>query len=276
MAAFFSGGVDSFYTALTLGHRLSHLVFVHGFALDLAAGDLRRRAAAARAAAESLGKEFVEVETDLRGVVALDWARLHGSALAAIAHTLGVGTVAVAVTHTYSELFPWGSHPALDPLWSSSRTRLMHHGATMRSAKVKAIAQEQVALDHLRVCWRNPEGAYNCGKCEKCVRTMLALEMNGALTRCRTLPSAIDRARVQALTIESESDVLDNVRAAERIGRTDIASDLRVAMLRSRGEAARQDHAAAEQESGPSRTELTALQQELYQLERSQSRERAR
>ena len=34
---------------------------------------------------------------------------------------------------------------------------------------------------HLRVCWKNVGNKVNCGRCEKCVRTMLALEACGKL-----------------------------------------------------------------------------------------------
>ena len=40
----------------------------------------------------------------------------HGVALAAVAHLLAptFGEILIGGTHTYSDLFPWGSHPISD------------------------------------------------------------------------------------------------------------------------------------------------------------------
>jgi hypothetical protein len=48
-----------------------------------------------------------------------------------------------------------------------------------RSTKVGLLAQNDVVRNHLRVCWRNPQNGVNCGVCEKCVRTRLALLAHG-------------------------------------------------------------------------------------------------
>ncbi|MGI8756518.1 MAG: hypothetical protein ACR2MB_11780, partial [Acidimicrobiales bacterium] len=44
---------------------------------------------------------------------------------------------------------------------------------------------------HLRVCWRNVDGLTNCGRCEKCVRTMVMFAGADQLQHCATFP---DRA----------------------------------------------------------------------------------
>ena len=72
-----------------------------------------------------------------------------------------------------------------------------------RPQKVRALAEHQVALDHLRVCFKNKNGAYNCGRCEKCMRTMIALAGANALERCKTLPSRLDPRDVRRLPINS-------------------------------------------------------------------------
>ena len=38
------------------------------------------------------------------------------------------------------------------------------------------------------MCLENTDGAYNCGRCEKCVRTMTALRLAGDSNLCSTLP----------------------------------------------------------------------------------------
>ena len=54
-----------------------------------------------------------------------------------------------------------------------------------RLDKLRIIADWDVALDHMRVCLANVPDELNCGKCEKCVRTMLGLEAIGALSKTR-------------------------------------------------------------------------------------------
>jgi hypothetical protein len=84
--------------------------------------------------------------------------------------------------------------------------------------KVGAIARHQVALDWLRVCWRNPKGAYNCGRCEKCLRTMISLHAAGAAGRCRTLPGQPDPrdvARMAAHDINQRVFLRENIKALE-------------------------------------------------------------
>ena len=41
-------------------------------------------------------------------------------------------------------------------------------------------------MKHLRVCWENRGSAYNCGLCEKCLRTLVNLRVVGAEGRCQT------------------------------------------------------------------------------------------
>jgi hypothetical protein len=108
----------------------------------------------------------------------------HGTLLAAVAYLLSptIGTVYIPSTHDYSQLFPWGSHPILDPLWSTEATTIIHDGCdALRLEKTAVIAKHEVALRHLRVCWG---GEYNCGACNKCVRTIISLQALGALERC--------------------------------------------------------------------------------------------
>lgn len=208
VGCFFSGGVDSFYSALTRLDEITHLIFVAGFDIELSNESLTDRAvAAARGAAKALGKEFIEVRTNLRelGEDVLDWGtQYHGAALAAVGLALAnvLGKVIILSSYHREELFPWGSHPELDYLWSSSRVVFEHDGVDVtRPQKVAEIARHQVALDHLRVCWENRDNEFNCGRCEKCLRTMVNLRSVGALARCRTLPTALRASDVRHLRL---------------------------------------------------------------------------
>jgi len=92
-----------------------------------------------------------------------------------------------------------GSRWDLDPLWSSSATEIVHHGADRwRAEKLREIARHEVVRDHLRVCWENRARDANCSRCEKCVRTMLTLAQAGVLEEFRVF----DRSRPLAERVE--------------------------------------------------------------------------
>jgi len=190
--AFFSGGVDSFYTVLGHAHELDDLITLEGF--DIALGQtaaLERLRERHRRIAEKLDTRPVFVATNLRetGWRRSDWAMLaHGCALASVALLLGgrYERVLLAASTGYHDPKPWGSHPRTDPLLSSSRTRIVPDGAiASRLQKLRRVAASPLALEELRVCWRSGTDL-NCGRCGKCYRTMVALELLDALAETRT------------------------------------------------------------------------------------------
>jgi len=219
---FFSLGVDSFYTLLKKQQSdaagddaITHLIVVHGFDIyygkwntDLFSAVLDNAAAVARA----VGKRLVPVTTNLRDLSDqfVSWGELcHGSALASTGLVLGrmLRKVYVAATHTHADFLPWGSHPLLDPLWSIESVSFLHDGAEVRRVdKIKFIARFPIVLETLRICFMNPKNAYNCGQCEKCLRTMIGLHIAGALERCRTLPQSIDCELVRSIRIQNQNE----------------------------------------------------------------------
>jgi hypothetical protein len=213
-AAFFTGGVDSFDTLLFEGGRLDALVYVHGFDVKLSDVGLRERVSKSLAqVAQAAGKELVEVETNLREFLdglGLSWKWAHGSGLVAVAHLLTgeFGRILISSTQSLEAPDPWGSHPETDPLWSSGRMQIEHVGAERtREQKVEAIAVMELARRHLRVCYENRNGAYNCGRCEKCVRTMVALEVMGVLDSFRTMPGPLRKRRLVRLELPDEDSL---------------------------------------------------------------------
>ena len=106
----------------------------------------------------------------------------------------------------------------LDPLWSSESLRVVHDGgAVTRIDKVRHLADNPVALDTLRVCAVPDRATYNCCRCEKCLRTMVALEIAGVLSRSRAFPEPLNLLRVALLPNDhrSNSYLAENLRAAE-------------------------------------------------------------
>lgn len=250
---FFSGGVDSFHTVYENLEQLSALVFVAGFSPELADVERCRRAeASVREVAAALGKKLIVVTTNLRDFMESTiprlsllsaWEIAHGTALAAVAHLVADegGAVLVPSTSCHQEVsVPWGSHPLLDPLWSSRRVALQSDGYWVnRQRKIVAIAGHQLALDHLVVCYRRrASGSLNCGTCEKCLRTMIGLLVCGALERCPAFEQALAADTVAAMRINHPELVFHhecNLRELERQGiRPDIQKALRQAIRRAR------------------------------------------
>jgi hypothetical protein len=229
VACFFSGGVDSFYSVLKHREEITHLIFAIGFDLPLAGSDqlVKRATKAAREVAASLNKELVEIRTNVRS-----WSNryaawgpyYHGAVLAAtgLLFQSSFRRVLIPASHTYAGLIPWGSHPLLDPMWSTEGTTFVHDGCeAKRFEKVHLIASSDVAMQRLRVCLMRPEGAYNCGRCEKCLRTMINLRAVGAHKRCQTLPADIDLDAVRAIVVKDQNTsafVSENLAVIRKLG----------------------------------------------------------
>lgn len=210
VGCFFSGGVDSFYLAITESDRITHLIFVHGFDIDVDDENLAARAsAAARESAAELNKPLIEVKTTMRSAfgdrLPLDWGYdFHGAALAHVGLALSqhLSTVIIPSSNCRQELTPWGSHPDLDPLWSSGTVEFEHHELELhRLGKIRRIGENRTAMNHLRVCWENLDGAFNCGRCAKCVRTRIGLAAAGA--QCTTFPEIIDIRAIRRMDLRS-------------------------------------------------------------------------
>lgn len=205
----FTGGVDSFYALMTAKTRPGMLVYAHGYDIRL---DDRLRFDAFlpgfREIAAAFGTRAVLIATNFqehRASQGIDLRRSHGGALAALGHVLTaeVERIVIPSSYPYHDPKPWGSHWDLDPLWSSRRLAVEHADATYRrDGKVRAIADHPMVLRHLRVCSATKTPSGNCGRCEKCVRTMIAFAMCGRLDACeafdRTVP--IER-RVDKMSI---------------------------------------------------------------------------
>jgi len=100
-----------------------------------------------------------------------------------------------------SGIGPWGSHPLLDPLLGTESVALIHDGiGRSRAEKALLLPGSPEARDHLFVCFDPPErGVANCGRCEKCLRTMLELLIGGGLEGSRTFPRDVDAAAILAV-----------------------------------------------------------------------------
>ncbi len=226
-AAFFTGGVDSFYTVLTRRAELDALIYVHGFDLPLEDKDKRKLVSASiRGVAAELDLPLIEIETDLRSVSddICGWELIYTSAaLASVGHLLAsrFERILIPATHSYRDLHPIGTHPLLDPLYSSERLRFEHVDSVRRVDKLEYLVESELAMSALRVCFQPEVQALNCGSCPKCVRTMVGLRVIGALGRCSTLPSEFSLRRMSMGKVRSRQSltyVRENLEAVEARG----------------------------------------------------------
>ena len=166
----------------------------------------------------------------------------HGSFLAAVAHVFSsrLTTASIASTYNLANLDYWGSHPLLDPNYSSSNLQIRHEDAALsRLSKTKIVSEWDVALQHLRVCndknsYR--DGNYNCGRCEKCVRTMTALLTLGLLDKTPTfkVKDVSQKLLNQAVTITDsyeEACYRELIPPLAQMNRTDLINGIRKEIL---------------------------------------------
>jgi len=217
---FFTGGVDSMQLlhanrgAFPPDHPGSfrdavyamRLAFLENEPSARAVNLASRQSEAIAAVCRATGLEAVSIDSNFRLLESDVWLageHDHAALLAAIAHAVAprLGSVSLAASFDVGAVTAWGQHPLLDPLYSSSGVELRAEGfGPSRLEKVASIARWPVARRNLIVCFEGPlpEGRLNCGRCEKCLRTMTALLTVGALADCpafhgeRVTPERID------------------------------------------------------------------------------------
>jgi hypothetical protein len=206
--SFLSGGVDSLSVLKTnrMSFPMDHpnsikdCLFVHGFDIgglpefgpELAAYELALKTLSA--IGQDASVTLIPVYTNVRHLMndVHFWIyRFHGAALASVAHVFSkrLSSISIASTFSIANIHHFGSHPLIDPNYSSSNLCIRHEGSIYsRLDKVKSIAEWPIALKYLRVCTVNSPGQLNCGKCEKCIRTMLELLALGKLQESTAFP----------------------------------------------------------------------------------------
>lgn len=228
----YSGGVDATFSLWR--HRRSSwphkttmdsALLVHGFDLPLKnVEEFRKARDSAQAIASDAGVSLKTVETNVRSVgLAERWPYTYVPALAAClhlfdeAHDVGV----IGSDEPYSALvIPWGSNPITNHLLSSGRFGVKYDsGGYTRTQKVKALAEWPTALSNLRVCWEGPKTGRNCGRCEKCIRTILnfravgvekpgcfEMDVTNEMIRSVKLTNKIQRTFMQDIIKEADSN----------------------------------------------------------------------
>jgi len=215
---FFSCGVDSFYSLIrnTVDHPLNEdvvdtLIVINGADIYLSDGKQQVFKALldrARRSARHYGKQVIPVVTNAKELLSAYSIRRgfigHGTTLFTVGLALErlFSKIRIPSANSYDDLAICGTHPLLDPLWSTENLQFINDGMEARRLeKTQFLARHDVALENLRVCWAKESGLYNCGRCSKCLRTMLGLYVSGALDRSRTLPNTIDPELLSRLPV---------------------------------------------------------------------------
>jgi len=207
---FFSGGIDALATLRA--NRISYTSDHPGSIKDglLVCGlEIEERSVfgyvldSMSVLAKDAGIDIIPIDTNIRSLGPETnedfWGNFWltefmGASLSAVAHAFSkrLTEVSISSCHDIPNVIPYSSHPLINPSYSSSSLRIRHEGITLsRFEKTKLVSEWDLALQHLRVC--NKTKLYqadllNCGKCEKCVRTMLALEALGVLQKTGAFP----------------------------------------------------------------------------------------
>ena len=194
-ASFFSSGVDAFYTAYKQP-KAKYKILIHGFDLDIKKeAEFEYHCARISKLVDQMDNIIIPIKANIRHTRWKEtrWQALsHGAALAGIGLLFEKQFSEIFVPSSsgvLSDLGIWGSHPLTDPLFSTSRTSIITSGdGVSRFEKVKYISQFKLVTDNLHVCVRGKDGSgqdeVNCSHCEKCYRTMIALELAGCLEKC--------------------------------------------------------------------------------------------
>lgn len=225
VAAFYSGGVDSTHLLLAnhdefpagVDGRARHALAIYG--LDMGKTERKdqrpvfsRFLDGALPLINALEMSLVPIYTNQRHLdPRLRWFPELGSGfdLAACATLFPsrVGTVLVAnpgerLSDTVQ--FPLSVHPIIHQ-YLSSRTVVVRapYVEVSRLERIDRISRTPSAVEALRVCFFSEETALNCGRCEKCVRTLLGFKVAG-LAAPSCFPAPVTPAMIDAVDVISE------------------------------------------------------------------------
>lgn len=203
-ACFFSGGVDAWCTLTRHLEEKPDLIAVWGADIqydNVSGWDILRNEL--EESAHDLSLPFITVHSSFRKFIneaALDHAFFpilhdgwwHGAqhGIGLIGHAApcnylrGVTTQYIAASFSPEDgQVSCASWPTIDNFVCHSGCRTVHDAFITRQEKVKQIVNFVSKNDNLKiklhVCWQTTNGD-NCGRCEKCCRTILALLLEGA------------------------------------------------------------------------------------------------
>jgi hypothetical protein len=204
VATTYSGGVDSIYTLQTRSgerqpnpyYRISHALMINGFDADSKLEDpqaFQAIADAQQVLMERARTDLVLCASNFKAFTdPVIFKNTFGAEVTAPALALGrlFSVLYIPSGTEFNDFLRDGSHTMMDHLLSSEGLEVIHDAVDVnRLQKASAITHWPQVQHALRVCFYRTgidieTGAVtNCCRCEKCIRTMIALELAGALNR---------------------------------------------------------------------------------------------
>jgi hypothetical protein len=207
----FTGGVDSFYTLrdnLDPNGVTPVRALVTGLGLDTRVDDAESHTALL----ENLGRVAAEhdlsqyaIRTNFRPFFdpyACPSVVTQGACLIAFAFLLSgsLHTYLIPASITIDLLYPYSSHSLIDGAWIARPLATVCDGWDIhRNDKLKHIMDWPLAMRELRVC-QFGKGVTNCGRCEKCIRTMALLALHG-VRHAPAFPHPLEPSHIENLRI---------------------------------------------------------------------------
>jgi hypothetical protein len=203
---------------------------------------------------KEMGKGIIEIETNLRKFTFNYASRnvTHGFELAGIAYLLQdhFSEVWIANGVTYDQMRPSSLHPGITPLLQSHVMKIMFDGHDLTRLEKTAILargteylseipkdfveitqeQSKLAMETLRICNENRGDAYNCGTCQKCLRTMIDLRLVNALELCPTFAKPLDLKRIRRMDLSNSSNASFIKQSLYELERTNRDPDLKAVL----------------------------------------------
>lgn len=172
-----TGGLDTFYILQARLAEINHLVYIRGFEnrSDVRPFRFHTFKSVKRSASE-LNINLVEVDTNLKDFFERNGESDHSLGIAAVGSLLSdlLHILYIPYNNATAILFSTkGQNPELGDLVGNDRFRIIQTGIDVsKEQKVDAVVSNETVMETLRVCWENPNRAYNCGRCQRCSRTM--------------------------------------------------------------------------------------------------------
>jgi hypothetical protein len=197
-----SCGIDSLSTICShqeepvpSNYQISHLTFFNVGSNEMMGRSKWRekmfndRAALSAACAKELGKELIIVDSNLNDILQMSFVRTHTlrniSALLVFQklfnkYYYSSGYQTTKLKYNYDA----ASYDVISlPLLSTENVTFLSFGGNFtRVQKTQMVANMEISYKYLNVCLTN---IHNCGRCLKCKRTLLTLEVLGAIDKYR-------------------------------------------------------------------------------------------
>lgn len=257
----FSGGADSFYSLLkhleenepVKDFRITHALIINGFdqLADYSGDGISQEVFNNFAPMlERLGVKTLMISNNIklfRACVFENKAKLFSfssllmACIHAFAPIFGRFYISGHASWSYEDLLPMGSHPLLDNMLSSDQLQIIHECSKKgRSGKIQYICDNNEVKNYLRVCFgpyefeKSTGKPLNCGKCEKCVRTVMVLDILDRRSEINTFPLDVPISEYQRPELLAHIMTIflkETLELAKSAGKGDWVSCLEQALL---------------------------------------------